>query len=266
MQWAESLLFEQLLVFVLVLSRVAALVMTAPIFAGSGAPRQTQAFLAVAIAALAMPLVWGQPAPPVGNILNLLVLIGIESLVGAALGLGISLLFAGIQLTAQVIGTISGMQMAEVYNPMTDSSAPVFSEILFYVTLAVFVMIGGHRRVLGALLDTFTWMPPGTAGLPTGLTDTMLGLVAESFRLAVRAAAPTLTALLIANLVLGLVSRSLPQINVNVMGFALNSMLTLGVLSLSLGAIAWIFQEQVDPTLAALLEVFQGSLAQVSDG
>jgi flagellar biosynthetic protein FliR len=264
MQWAESVLFDQLLVFTLVLSRVGGLVMTAPAIASPNVPRQARAFLAVAMAALVMPLVWGQAAPAVGNVLNLLVLVGIESLVGVALGLGVTLLFAGIQLAAQVIGTVSGMQMAEVYNPLSDSNAPVFAEILFYVAVAVFVMIGGHRQLFGALLDTFVWMPPGAAGLPTGLTDTMIGLVAESFQLAIRAAAPTLTALLVANLVLGLVSRALPQINVNVIGFALNSLLTLSMLSLSLGAIAWIFQEQVDPTLRQLLDVFQGTLATAS--
>jgi flagellar biosynthetic protein FliR len=61
--------------------------------------------------------------------------------------------------------------------------------------------------------------------------------------LGIRAAGPLLVALLLSNLVLGLVSRTLPQVNVLAVGFGLNAMLALGVLFLSIGAAAWTFQD-----------------------
>ncbi len=69
-----------------------------------------------------------------------------------------------------------------------------------------------------------------------------------------------MTALLLANLVLGLMSRTLPQLNMMVMGFAVNSLVGMGMLAVSLGAMAWMFQEQLDPVLETLLETFQQNM------
>jgi flagellar biosynthetic protein FliR len=65
----------------------------------------------------------------------------------------------------------------------------------------------------------------------------------QAFVLGIRAAAPLLTALLLANLILGLISRTLPQINVIAVGFGVNSLLTLGLMMLTIGAAAWVFQD-----------------------
>ncbi len=146
--------------------------------------------LAVSLAVLMMPLAWGQTLPPLGNLVNYLVLIAAEVLIGLTLGLGVNILFSGIQIAANVIGQMSGLQLAEVFDPATDANVPVFSQIMFYVTLAVFVLIGGHRRVLGGLLDTFVWLPAGAGGLPQGLAEAVTGLATQSFLLAVRPRRP----------------------------------------------------------------------------
>lgn len=257
MTWALPYFLDQFLVFTLVFSRTSGLVMTAPVFGSDSVPMQIRALLSVALAALVMPLCWGQSAPAAGNVVNFLVLVGAELLLGLTLGLAINILFSGIQVAANIIGQMSGLQMAEIYNPLSDVSGPVFSLMMYNVTLAVFVLIGGHQKVLCGLLDTFAWMPPGAGRMPIGLAEAVTGLVSQSFLLAVRAAGPTMTALLISQLVLGFTSRTLPQLNLNAVGFALNSLVAMGTLALSLGAMAWLFQEHVDPVLDGLLDMFR---------
>jgi flagellar biosynthetic protein FliR len=263
MIWAHQFLLDQFLVFTLVLSRVSGLVMTAPIFGTTDVPMPVRALLAVALSALVMPLVWGQSLVPPGNLVNYLVIVGAEVLVGFTLGMAINILFSGIQVAANVIGQMSGLQMAEVYDPTSDTTGPVFAQIMSYVTLAVFVLIGGHRKLLGALLDTFVWLPPGMGSLPSGLADAATSLVAQSFILAVRAAAPTMTALLLAHLVLGLIGRTMPQLNINALGFGFNSLVGMGMLALSLGAMVWMFQEQIDLLLENVLDVFHQAAKRV---
>ncbi len=80
----------------------------------------------------------------------------------------------------------------------------------------------------------------------------LVNILTQSFALGIRAAAPILAALLLSNIVLGLISRTLPQINVIAVGFGLNSLLALGVLFLSIGAVAWTFQE---PTVEVMQQV-----------
>lgn len=94
--------------------------------------------------------------------------------------------------------------------------------------------------------------------MPTEIGEMLTTLAAQSFRLGVQAATPVMVAMLLATLVMGLISRTLPQLNVMHMGFGINSMITLCAMALSLGAMAWVFQEQVDPMLNLLVEIFRG--------
>ena len=148
---------------------------------------------------------------------------------------------------------------------------PLFSQLLGLLSTALFLIIGGHRMLLGGLLDTFSVIPPGGSvalflgtgngvaapGWLASLVETCLVLIAQSFHVAVRAAAPVVTAVLLATLVLGLISRTLPQLNVMVVGFGLNAMITFGVFFLSLGAALLVFQDQVVPTLQVLFQTLR---------
>jgi flagellar biosynthesis protein FliR len=257
MAWLYQTYINQFLVFTLVFVRISGLVITAPIYGGNDVPARVRALLAFALALLVAPLQWGRQLEYPDNTLNYLVYVGGELLLGITLGLGIMLLFSGVQVAGQVISQLGGMQLADVFNPGLDTSVPVFAQLMYYVTLAVFVIIGGHRRVMEALLDTFVAIPPG-GGISSSIIDTLTTLLTQSFTLGLRAAAPATAALLLATLVMGLVSRTLPQLNVMAIGFGLNSFITLGVLSVTLGAAAWVFQEQVDPMLEMIVGAMQG--------
>ena len=169
------------------------------------------------------------PIDPPRTILNYLVLIGGEVLIGLTLGVGVLILFSGVQLAGQVIAQMSGLSLADVFNPGFDTSVPLISQFLYMFALAIYVISGGHRILMAGLLGTFSSIPPGAAGLSTSIVDAMSVLVTESFTLGVRAAAPATVALLLATLVMGLISRTLPQLNILAVGFGLNAMVTFGV-------------------------------------
>jgi flagellar biosynthetic protein FliR len=226
MSWLLQIDMEKLLLFTLVLTRVGGLTMTAPIYGTKDIPMQVRALLAVALAALITPSQWNVAVDYSGSVFQYLIFIGGELLIGLSLGMGIVILFSGIQLAGQLIGRVSGLMLADVFDPAVGVSVPLFSRLLFFVSMAVFVCIGGHRMVMAALLDTFQAIPPGGGGLPLSVAAALEELLAQSFSLGIRAAAPMVTAVLLSTLVLGLISRTLPQLNILAVGFGLNSMLT----------------------------------------
>ena len=259
MDWVNFVIAPLLVTFLLVLTRVSGLVMTAPIFGTRDIPVRVRAFFAITLAFLITPL---QASPSIampGTAVDLGIVMVTELIVGLALGLGITLLFSGIQIAGQVISQIAGVQLADVINPTFDSNVPIFSQVLFYVTLAVFVVTGGHRQVLEALLDTFVSMPPGKAIVSNMLVEEFTNLITQSFVLGIRAATPTMTALLLATLVLALLSRTLPQLNLMAVGFGFSSLVTLGTLSVTLGIAAWAFQEEAEPALQSLLQALHST-------
>jgi len=256
LNWLAQLNFDLLILFTLILTRVSGLVMTAPIYGSSDVPIQARALLAFSLAVLVTPTQFGTLIEPPGTLPNYLTFIGSELLVGVALGLGVLVLFSGVQVAGQLIGRVSGTALSDVYDPAFGEEVPQFARLLFLLAMAVFVTLGGHRIVMAGLLDTFEAIPPGSRLVPLSLVDTFERLLTQSFALGIRASAPVVTALLLATVVLGLISRTLPQLNVLMLGFGLNAILTFGVLALTLGAAAWVFQDQIEPAIEMLVEAF----------
>jgi flagellar biosynthetic protein FliR len=253
---------NQFLVFVLILTRISGLVMSAPVLGLKSAPMQVRGFLAVALAVLVTPFHWETTTAMPASMIGLALLLVQEMMLGLALGLSILVLFSGLQVTGQIMGQLSGMSLAEAYDPTQEASVSIFTEIMDKVTLAVFVIIGGHRELMQVLLDTFRWMPPGKTALGPTLLDALTEITCNSLALGVRAAAPALVSLLLANLVLGLISRTLPQLNVMAVGFGINIMVVMIVAATTLSAVAWLFQDAAWTTIDTMRDAMSGLLVR----
>lgn len=257
MSGLEGWLLGRALLFVLVLGRVGALVATAPILGAPALPMRVRALLALALTMVILPLVNVGPsvlAAPPAELLRMMVA---ELLAGALLGLGVTILISGAQVAGQVVSQLSGMSFGDVINPAFNEEASLFSQLFYFVTLAVFVSIGGHMLMVQALLDTYTWAPPGGVHWGESYADALIDLLSLSFNLGVRGAAPLMVALFLATVVLGLVSRTLPQINAMVVGFNINTLLTLGIMMVCMGSLAMGFQEPLADNLVHLQEVIR---------
>jgi flagellar biosynthetic protein FliR len=262
---------EKFLIFTLVLTRISGLLIASPMLAALQAPATVRALISLALAVLIMPsqALASLPYPVSLPVYGLL--LGGELVIGLVLGMGISILLGGMQMAGDMMSRVGGLTLSEVFDPATSSDVPLLAHLLGLLSTALFLLIGGHRMLLGGLLDTFRAIPPGGSlamflgtgdggpghGLLASLVEMFLVLITQSFHVAIRAAAPVLTAVLLATLVLGLISRTLPQLNVMVVGFGLNAMVTFGILFLSLGAALLVFQDQVVPTLQILLQTLR---------
>jgi len=260
MDLLSQLDFDKFIVFTLVLTRVSGLTMTAPIYGSTDAPMRVRALLALALAVLIMPSQWNAAPPQPGNLLNYLVFIGGELIVGTCLGLGIMILVHGMELAGEIIGYVGGLMIAEAYDPTSDMNTPILSRLFVLVSLSIFVCIGGHRLIMAGLLATFQTIPAGSGVFSRSIADAFVTLMAQSFSLGIRAAAPATIALLLATIVLGLISRTVPQLNVLILGFGMNSLLIFGALALTLGGVVWTFQEQIEPAVELMLDALHTPL------
>jgi flagellar biosynthetic protein FliR len=256
----EALYIGPLITFTLVLARVSGLMMTAPFLMSAEIPLQVRALVTVTMALLLTPAQLGAPLAQPNDLIGYLVLIASELLLGMILGAGVMIILAGVQLTGQLISQLSGMSLADVFNPGFDSEVPLIAHLMYLTTLSAFLLIGGHRHLIDALLGTFQSIPLGGARLPVNLGDNIAALLAESFTLGIRAAAPAMVALLLATVLLGLVSRTIPQINVLVVGFGINSLITLGMVAISLGSMIFVFRDAFQPAIDGIVLTLESAL------
>lgn len=239
----------------LVLVRTSGIVLSAPIFGTNDIPPTVRALFAFSLALIVAPVqTAAMPVLP-DSLIEFSIMVAAELLIGVVLGLGVNILFSAFQLTGGIIGQLSGMSLGDVFNPGLNDSIPLFSHLLHLVVVATYVVIGGHRLLLGGLLETFSVLPPGAAVFPADIETLLVDLFTQSFQLGIRAAAPAVMALLLATIVLGLVSRSLPQLNILALGFGFNALTTFAVLSVSFGGAAWLLQDNLEPTIEAVLNV-----------
>lgn len=240
---------QQLLLFMLILSRLSFMFMAMPSM-GNVVPRRVKALIVIAITFLLMPVV-GQFTPPkVNSLVELAIVMGREAMVGALIGLVVQLLVTGLQLAGELISSTGGMQLGAAVDPQTQTPMPVLGTIVGMLVTAVFITLGGHRLMMDALLHSFETMPPGTVRIEVGWVKLLTYELTQGMATGVRAGAPVLAALLLSNLITGLLSRTLPQLNILAIGLNVNALALLSVSAITLGAAGLLFETE----LAGVLE------------
>jgi flagellar biosynthetic protein FliR len=212
-------------------SRVAGLLMAAPVFGTPSVPVRIRLVLALAIAVVLVPVL---PAPPVAEPLSPtgILIVGQQVLIGVTLGLALRVVFLAVDLAGQVVAQQMGLGFSTLVDPQNGSQVPVISQ--FHSTLAtlIFLSLNGHLVLLEALADSFRALPVGTDGLTREGLWEVAGSAGWLFAQAVLIALPAIASLTIINLAFAVMSRVAPQMNLFAVGFP--AMLIFGMMALIL--------------------------------
>jgi flagellar biosynthesis protein FliR len=232
---------QQAAAFILVLMRTAGLFLTSPLFSSRNIPSMLKGAWALLMAFLLFTVVpIPQEIPIAGAPFGFAV--ARELLVGFVIGLAAYLMFVGIQLAGQVVDIQMGFGMVNIIDPMSSAQVSVMGQYFYLVATLVFLAVDGHHLLLRALADSFELVPLGQAAF----TPTLAGLFNEKaagiFLVAFRVGAPVVGALFLTNLALGVLARTVPQMNVFIVGMPLNVAVGLLTAALSMGFYAYVLQ------------------------
>ncbi len=206
-------------VFLLTVVRISAAIVPMPVFGAPGVPSQTKIALALLLSLIVLPLT---APPPDGVSTNLLVfasLLGSEVLVGLSIGIAVSLVFYGLEMGATLIGVQMGFAISEVFDPFTGGRIATIDQFYRIVSTLVFFAVNGHYLVIQSLLQTFDVVPAGSADLTLIAGERVVPFFTALFIVALRISLPVVGALLLTDLALSLVGRTIPQMNLLVVGF-----------------------------------------------
>ena len=215
---------SQLLAFILVLVRVSGIIATAPVFGSSNVPSQIKVVLSLMLALILypfIPLITVYPDRPDHYIM----LIASEMLIGLVLGIIARFLFAAVEFAGTVIGFQMGLGMAMVFDPQSQEQISIVGKFENITATLIFLAMDGHLIVLQALVRSYSVLPPGGASISRPLVENLTELSASVFVIGLQIGAPLIVALFLANAIVGLLARSVPQIQVFVVGFPLTLML-----------------------------------------
>ncbi len=238
----------------LVAARCGGVFLVAPVFAHPAVPVRLRLAMAVVMSlAVAGPLTAGAAWVP-SSAWEMSLALVLEAAIGAAIGYLAHLVFVGVELAAAHVGQQMGLGLGEVFHPLHAGSSQAVTRLLQMTAVVIFLAIGGHRMLISALLGTFEALPAGFGRVGHGgawpscpaVLKAATMMLAASFVLAVKLAAPVLAAILMTTAAAGLIQRTLPQLNVLTVGLPVRAMLGLVVLAASLVVLAPLLAEAVE--------------------
>lgn len=221
----------QLWTLIFVMVRIGAAFIAAPVFGAVSVPLQVRITLAGAIAILVMGVHTVTPPAQVFSLMTFLS-VGMEALTGLAIGFVLQIAFAAPLLAGELIGNSMGLGFAATIDPQNGHSSTALSQFMMTMLTLLFLSVNGHLMLVDILVRSYEAMPPGGSWLaPERLRDiAMFGGYAFSAGLLL--ALPVGFLLLCLNLIVGMLSRSAPALNLFVVG--LPASLAVGVIALAI--------------------------------
>jgi flagellar biosynthetic protein FliR len=234
-----ALAFQASLVF----CRMAAAGMLLPGLGEQEVPANIRLGLAVLITLLLLPLLAPLlPAAP-EHPFDLLRLILGEIVVGLWLGSLARLLASTLAQAGQVIGTMMGLTTPLQGDMVLGAQGTPLGRLFGFLATVLLLATGLYALPLAALLNSYALLPPGGGFPGGGAAEAMAVMVAHSFELALRLAAPFILAGVLFNLGLGLVARVAPQVQIFVVAAPAQILAGFGLLILLLPAILLTWRE-----------------------
>ena len=215
--------------FFLIFVRVSTMLFVFPIFSAPQIPIQTRFGLGALLSFLLLRTV--PTLAPFTNLLALTIAILAQIALGAIVGYIASLVFAGIQFAGELVDLEIGYAIANVISPTTQQQITIIGEFELALATLVFLATNSHLLLIAGIAGSFNLVPLPYIHIDPSLAGNVVGILASSFDIVFKIAAPAAIALFITNISLALMARVAPQMNVFVVGFPIQ--VTVGLITLA---------------------------------
>lgn len=225
--------------FVLILIRIGGIVSTAPFFGSPLFPNSARIAFILVLTLVLFPILPQDAGRLPETMGEYLLVVFLEASIGIIVGLAATLVFAGVQLGGQVMDMQIGFALANVIDPITQTQQSILSQFWFLFATLIFLASRGHHMLLHGMVDSFHAIPLGGLTLDRSWVDLVsLKMAGEMFVVAVRISAPIVVSLLLATVAMGFMARTVPEMNIFILGFALRIVVGLGIMVVVLPLIA----------------------------
>lgn len=218
--------------------RLSALLLLTPVLGGASVPPQARLIMLLALAALMLAALPAMRPPAMGEGLGELWQWAIgELLIGAAMAFGLHCAFGSFALAGKMLDLQIGFSVGAIFDPLTRSAAPLLGSLLTGLGGVIFYAMDGHHLLLRMVAYSFEKVPLGST-LPWQVAKPFVDQFGAMFVLGLTLAAPVVVALFLVDVGLGIVSRTMPQMNVFLIGLIVKIMVGLLIFMLSLQGMA----------------------------
>jgi len=220
----------QLEAFLLIFIRMTGLFILSPIFGRNNLPAVFKIGFSFFLAVIFVNVNEIPTVSMSSNITLYALYIVKELIVGLVIGYATYVIMSAIYLAGQMIDMQVGFGSVNVLDATSNIQVPLTSNFYYMYIILIFITLNGHFFIIQALFRSFELIPIESLGFNTNFTPELIDIMQQMFEIALRIAAPIIATIFVADVVLGVLSRTIPQMNVFQLGMPLKVMVGLLVI------------------------------------
>ncbi|MBI5359826.1 MAG: flagellar biosynthetic protein FliR [Planctomycetes bacterium] len=243
-----------ILAYLLILFRISGIMLIAPFLGSRNIPAQVQIGLSMILAFIVAPVVDKSALVMPGSLGLVAMAVLSELSIGLLIGFAATMLFSAVQLAGHFVDQEMGIGMANVIDPVSTEQVTIMGQFEFFLGLIVFILLNGHYLIIATVVHSFKDIPlmgfVFTDKLALQISDTMF---VQMLILSVKLSAPIVVALLITTIAMGFLARTVPEMNIFIMGFALRLIVGFAIMIMVLDPIfRYIFPSMISQWFKAV--------------
>jgi len=239
---------KNLILFIVVFTRLGGLMTSAPLFSTYPIPNQIKVWLVATITFIIFPIVMaksGFVAPT--SMPELTVVLLKEFMIGYIIGFVSNLIFVAVEMAAELISMQMGLTAAQALNPVSGNTTPILSQAYTLMAAMIFLSLHAHQWLFSAVYKSFQTIPPGYDFIINGtLVKELIYMTGQMFPISLGIALPIFAVLLITEVLLGFISKMMPQMNIFMVAMPLK--IYLGIL------LGFLFMQPMYENITVLIE------------
>ncbi|MED3660412.1 flagellar biosynthetic protein FliR [Ureibacillus terrenus] len=249
-------IIPQFSVLLLMFVRVSAFFVAVPFYSYRTIPPQLKIALALMLAWMMYYTVQIEPVPIDGNYI---LLIFKEAMIGLTIGLAAAIIFSIFQIAGGFIDFEMGFAMANIVDPLTGVQSPMMGQFFNLLLLYLLIATNGHHLILDGIYYSYHFIP--IEGYPNfgdaGIAEISMKMIAVIFSVAFQMSAPLLASLFLVTLAIGITGKTVPQLNIFIIGFPLKILIGFLILVISMGIMVEVMQKVIELMITLMREFMQ---------
>lgn len=241
--------------YLLILTRVTAFFVTVPLFSYRSIPA-TQRIIFGAL--LAWMLVYTIDVPDMDIDGTYLLLVMKEAVIGLFIGIIAFIVMSAIQIAGGFIDFQMGFAIANVIDPQTGAQSPLLGQFFNSLAILLLLALNGHHMLLDGIFYSYQFMPVNLLWPAFGeerLVEFVIRTFATSFAIAFQMSIPVVATLFLVDLALGITARTVPQLNIFVVGFPIKIGVSFIVLLITMGVMIQVMRKLFEVMIAGMRDL-----------
>ncbi|MBV4424053.1 fused FliR family export protein/FlhB family type III secretion system protein [Clostridium tyrobutyricum] len=239
---------------VLVSIRIFCFFVLVPVFFPEGTPNIVKVGITIVMAYILMPGINYSSVSSIDNTMYFMFNCLNEAAAGLALGFLTSLCFSMVRLAGNLMDTQVGLSMMSMFDPSSNSNTTLIERLLYWFSLVIFLIVDGHHMLIKSLIESFSIIKLGNLFLNQASINVIIKAFIEYFTISIQIALPIILIILFADLTMSLIARTVPQLNVMILGLPIKILIGLASFCFALP----IFLKLIEGAFTAIPNSFRG--------